>query len=197
MTDRLSPEQRHRCMSHIRSRNTKPERKVRQWLWSHGYRYRLCVKSVPGSPDIVMRKYQTAIFVNGCFWHGHGVSIPLVETHGRASLHIVNSPCCKIPNTNREFWVNKIQRNQERDQRNYQTLRDNGWQVLVVWECQLKANLLEQTMLQVEQRLLDNLIATLRPKRVLYKLPEETSLPVAAEPPAEYKASSCKSKNRN
>jgi len=197
MTDRLSPEQRHRCMSHIRSRNTKPERKVRQWLWSHGYRYRLCVKSVPGSPDIVMRKYQTAIFVNGCFWHGHGVSIPLVETHGRASLHIVNSPCCKIPNTNREFWVNKIQRNQERDQRNYQTLRDNGWQVLVVWECQLKANLLEQTMLQVEQRLLDNLIATLRPKRVLYKLPKETSLPVAAEPPAEYKASSCKSKNRN
>ncbi len=197
MTDRLSPEQRHRCMSHIRSRNTQPERKVRQWLWNHGYRYRLCVKSVPGSPDIVMRKYRTAIFVNGCFWHGHGVSIPLVETHGRASLHIVNSPCCKIPNTNREFWVNKIQRNQERDQRNYQTLRDNGWQVLVVWECQLKANLLEQTMLQVEQHLLDNLIATLRPKRVLYKLPEETSLPVAAEPPAEYKASSCKSKNRN
>ncbi|MBR0055164.1 MAG: hypothetical protein IJP65_07675, partial [Bacteroidales bacterium] len=95
------------------------------------------------------------------------------------------------------FWVNKIRRNQERDQRNYQTLRDNGWQVLVVWECQLKANLLEQTMLQVEQHLLDNLIATLRPKRVLYKLPEETSLPVAAEPPAEYKASSCKSKNRN
>ncbi|MBQ7734626.1 MAG: DNA mismatch endonuclease Vsr [Bacteroidales bacterium] len=197
MTDRLSPEQRHRCMSHIRSRNTQPERKVRQWLWNHGYRYRLCVKSVPGSPDIVMRKYRTAIFVNGCFWHGHGVSIPLVETHGRASLHIVNSPCCKIPNTNREFWVNKIRRNQERDQRNYQTLRDNGWQVLVVWECQLKANLLEQTMLQVEQHLLDNLIATLRPKRVLYKLPEETSLPVAAEPPAEYKASSCKSKNRN
>lgn len=184
MTDRFSPEQRHRCMSRIRSRNTQPERKVRQWLWNHGYRYRLCVKSVPGKPDIVMRKYRTAIFVNGCFWHGHGVSIPLVETHGHASLQIVNTPCCKIPQSNREFWVNKIQRNQERDQRNYQILRDNGWQVIVVWECQLKANLLEQTMLQVEQRLLDNLIATLRPKRVLYKLPEETSMPVAAEPEA-------------
>ena len=182
MTDTMSPAQRHRCMSHIRSRNTQPERKVRQWLWNHGYRYRLCVKSVPGKPDIVMRKYRTAIFVNGCFWHGHGVSIPLVETHGRASLQIVNTPCCKIPQTNREFWVNKIQRNQERDQRNYQVLRDNGWQVIVVWECQLKANFLEQTMLQVEQRLLDNLIATLRPKRMLYKLPEETSMPVAAEP---------------
>ena len=110
---------------------------------------------------------------------------------------ITNSPCCKIPNTNREFWVNKIRRNQERDQRNCQTLQDNGWQVLVMWECQLKANLLEQTMLQVEQRLLDNLIATLRPKRVLYKLLEETSLSIAAEPKAEYEASSCKSKNRN
>ena len=75
MTDTMSPAQRHRCMSHIRSRNTKPEIKVRQWLWNHGYRYRLCVKSVPGSSDIVMRKYRTAIFVNGCFWHGHLVQV--------------------------------------------------------------------------------------------------------------------------
>ena len=74
-TDIMTPIQRHRCMSHIRSRNTKPEIKVRQWLWQHGYRYRLCVKGVPGKPDIVMRKYRTAIFVNGCFWHGHGVQL--------------------------------------------------------------------------------------------------------------------------
>ena len=73
MTDTMTTEQRHRCMSHIRSRDTKPELKVRRWLWHHGYRYRLNVKSVPGKPDIVMRPYRTAIFVNGCFWHGHGV----------------------------------------------------------------------------------------------------------------------------
>ncbi len=180
MTDTMSPAQRHRCMSHIRSRNTQPEIKVRQWLWKHGYRYRLNVKGVPGKPDIVMRKYRTAIFVNGCFWHVHNIQVAGDRLQGT----VENSPCCKIPQTNREFWVNKIRRNQERDQRNYQTLRDNGWQVLVVWECQLKPKQLETTMRQVEQRLLDNFIATLRPKRVLYKLPEETSMPVAAEPEA-------------
>ena len=188
MTDTMSPTQRHRCMSHIRSRNTKPEIKVRKWLWNHGYRYRLCVKSVPGSPDIVMRKYRTAIFVNGCFWHGHDIQV----TGDRLQGTVENSPCCKIPQTNREFWVNKIRRNQERDQQNCQTLQDNGWQVIVVWECQLKPKQLETTMRQVEQRLLDNLIATLKPKRVLYKWPEEETLPLAAEPSAEYKASSRK-----
>ena len=231
MSDTMSPEQRHRCMSHIRSRNTKPELKVRQWLWNHGYRYRLCVKGVPGKPDIVMRKYRTAIFVNGYFWHGHGVEFAMnnlqctmgedavpasemgydeqkikggkctiecrdaVETRCSTSLHqvqsqpsAINSPCCKIPQTHREFWVAKIRRNQERDQQNYQTLQDNGWQVIVVWECQLKTQKLEATMLQVEQRLLSNFLAALQPKRTHYDWPEETSLPIAAEPPAEYKA---------
>ena len=188
MTDTMSPAQRHRCMSHIRSSNTKPEIKVRKWLWNHGYRYRLCVKSVPGKPDIVMRKYRTAIFVNGCFWHGHDVEWKMEN----GKLKIDNSSCCKIPQTHREFWVAKIRRNQERDQQNYQTLQDNGWQVIVVWECQLKQKQLETTMRQVEQRLLDNLIATLKPKRVLYQWPEEETLPVAAEPAAEYKASSRK-----
>jgi DNA mismatch endonuclease (patch repair protein) len=194
----MSPEQRHRCMSHIRSRNTKPELKVRQWLWNHGYRYRLCVKGVPGKPDIVMRKYRTAIFVNGCFWHGHGVEFAMNNlqcTMGEdavpasvPTISAINSPCCKIPQTHREFWVAKIRRNQERDQQNYQTLQDNGWQVIVVWECQLKAKQLETTMLQVEQRLLGNFLAALQPKRTHYDWPEETSLPIAAEPPAEYKA---------
>ena len=73
MTDKMTPEQRHYCMSRIHGKGTKPELKVRQWLWRHGYRYRLNVKSVPGKPDIVMRRYRTAIFVNGCFWHGHFV----------------------------------------------------------------------------------------------------------------------------
>ena len=143
MTDRLTPEQRHRVMSRIHGKGTKPELKVRQWLWQHGYRYRLNVKSVPGKPDIVMRRYRTAIFVNGCFWHSHHV-----ETQNLASLpEITNSSCCKIPQTNREFWVNKIKRNQERDQQNYQVLHDNGWQVIVVWECQLTPKRIEETML--------------------------------------------------
>ena len=118
MTDRLTPTQRHYVMSRIHGKGTKPELKVRQWLWKHGYRYRLNVNSVPGKPDIVMRRYRTAIFVNGCFWHGHHVQFSVSSCQ-----LIVNSSCCKIPQTNREFWVNKIKRNQERDQRNYQLLR--------------------------------------------------------------------------
>ena len=92
MTDMMTAEQRHRCMSHIRSRDTKPELKVRRWLWSHGYRYRLNVKSVPGKPDIVMRPYRTAIFVNGCFWHGHNVRM----SEGERALmgeRVENSAC--------------------------------------------------------------------------------------------------------
>lgn len=182
MSDRLSPEQRHRCMSHIRSRNTKPEIKVRQWLWNHGYRYRLCVKSVPGKPDIVMRKYRTAIFVNGCFWHGHDIKWKMEN----GKWKIDNSPCCKIPQTNREFWVDKIRRNQERDRQNCQTLRDNGWQVIVVWECQLKPKKLEQTMLQVEIQLHNYYLATFNHRSKTYIHIEEESLPMVAEEPEEY-----------
>ena len=83
MTDRLTPEQRHRVMSRIHGKGTKPELKVRQWLWRHGYRYRLNVKSVPGKPDIVMRRYRTAIFVNGCFWHGHFVEFSVERTRSK------------------------------------------------------------------------------------------------------------------
>ena len=164
MTDKMTPEQRHRCMSRIHSKDTKPELKVRRWLWNHGYRYRLNVKGVPGKPDIVMRRYRTAVFVNGCFWHGH-------ET------------CCKIPSTNREFWVNKIQRNQERDQENYRVLRENGWQVIVVWECQLKPAVIEQTMLKVELLLNDNFLALhSKRKTASYDFEEDSlSLPMAAE----------------
>ena len=162
MPDRLTPSQRHLCMSHIHSRDTKPELLVRRWLWSHGYRYRLNVKGVPGKPDIVMRPYHTAIFVNGCFWHGH-------------------EGCCKIPQTNRDFWVNKIHRNQERDQQNYQVLQDNGWHVIVIWECQLKPNRIKETMLRVETTLCDYFLALHRPKMVLYPTTEDTPLPIAAE----------------
>ena len=181
MTDRLTPEQRHRVMSRIHGKATKPELKVRQWLWQHGYRYRLNVKSVPGKPDIVMRRYRTAIFVNGCFWHGHHV-----ETQNFASLpEITNSSCCKIPQTNREFWVNKIKRNQERDQKNYQVLHDNGWQVIVVWECQLTPKRIEETMLRVELLLNEHFLALHQPKVVPYGF-QETPAAMAAEKPPHY-----------
>lgn len=133
MTDTMSSSQRHHCMASIHSSATKPEILVRQWLWGHGYRYRLNVKGIPGKPDIVMRRYHTAIFVNGCFWHGHE-----------------NCNNYRKPKTNVEFWGKKITRNRERDQENYRVLQDNGWQVIVVWECQLTPKLIEQTMNEVD-----------------------------------------------
>ena len=141
MSDVLTPTQRHRCMSRIRSKATKPEMAVRRWLWTHGYRYRLNVKSVPGKPDIVMRRYRTAIFVNGCFWHGH-------------------EECSKfvMPKSNTAFWEAKIARNRERDRLNYDILLQNGWQVIVLWECQLSKDKIENTMQQVAVALNRNLL---------------------------------------
>lgn len=176
MTDRLTPTQRHYVMSRIHGKGTKPELKVRQWLWQHGYRYRLNVKSVPGKPDIVMRRYRTAIFVNGCFWHGHFVQLP-VDSY---QLIVNSSQCCKIPQTNREFWVNKIKRNQERDQKNYQVLHDNGWQVIVIWECQLTPKRIEETMLRVELMLNEHFLALHQPKVIPYDI-QETPISIAAE----------------
>lgn len=182
MTDTMTPQQRHYCMSRIRSKDTTPEKRVRQWLWKHGYRYRLNVKGVPGKPDIVMRKYRTAIFVNGCFWHGHDVELVVSSEQ----LVVKSSNCCKIPQTNRDFWVAKIQRNQERDQKNYEILTENGWQVIVLWECQLKPKKLEQTMLQVEIQLHDFYIKTFNHRSKSYIHIEEERLPMVAEEPEEY-----------
>ena len=177
MTDRLTPEQRHLVMSHIHGKGTKPELKVRQWLWNHGYRYRLNVKSVPGKPDIVMRKYRTAIFVNGCFWHGHQVELGVRSEEGG----VTNSTCCKIPETNQTFWVNKIRRNQERDQKNYQVLQDNGWQVIVVWECELQPKRLEETMTKVELQLNEHFLNIHSRKRIPFVYHQESEVPMAAE----------------
>ena len=141
MPDVLTPQQRHYCMTRIRGIATKPEILVRQWLWSHNYRYRLNVKSAPGKPDIVLRKYRTAIFVNGCFWHGH-------------------EGCSKyvVPKSNTEFWISKIERNKERDRKEYNALLKAGWKVIVIWECQLKKGVLEETMRDVEHLLNKNLL---------------------------------------
>lgn len=143
--DVLTPSQRHRCMSHIRSKATKPEMAVRRWLWSHGYRYRLYVRSVPGKPDIVMRRYRTAIFVNGCFWHGHE-----------------GCPKFVMPKSNTDFWRTKIENNRRRDQKNYDILLQNGWQVIVVWQCNLTKDKLENTMQSVAVALNRNLLNIMR-----------------------------------
>ena len=142
------------------------------------------MKSVPGKPDIVLRSYRTAIFVNGCFWHGHGVAEPPVKSDElRDKTDLINSACCKIPSNNREFWVAKIRRNQERDQENYRVLQENGWQVIVIWECQLTAKKLNQTMREVELLLNDNLLSLYKHHTPIhYTIEEEDApLPMAAE----------------
>jgi len=165
MTDTMTPEQRHRCMSHIHSKATKPEMTVRQWLWAHGYRYRLNVASVPGKPDIVMRPYRTAIFVNGCFWHGHE-----------------NCSKFRIPNSNKTFWTAKIERNRQRDLKNWQLLEETGWQVIVIWECQLTPRKIDHTMRQVELLLNEKMLSIHRHKQPLpYNADGNSTLPCAAE----------------
>jgi len=142
MSDTHTPEQRHKNMSSIRAKNTKPEIIVRKYLWNHGYRYRLNHHRLPGKPDIVLRKYRTCIFVNGCFWHGHNTENISVGTQ----LDIKSSQCCKIPNTNRDFWVSKIYRNQERDLEVQHKLAKMGWHCITIWECELKPDNRESTL---------------------------------------------------
>ena len=128
MADNHSKEVRSRNMSHIRSTNSKPEETVRKYLFSHGFRYRKNVKTLPGKPDIVLSKYKTVIFVNGCFWHKH------------------DCPRFVWPSSNTDYWIPKIQRNVERDQRNMDSLKETGWNVIIVWECELKKAVAEERL---------------------------------------------------
>ena len=143
--DRLTPQQRHANMAAIRGKDTKPEMIVRRGLWKRGFRYRLNHKRLPGHPDLVLRKYRTCIFVNGCFWHGHNVQLQTAQIDNGQWI-IENSECCKIPKTNREFWVNKIRRNKERDIEDQKRLAAMGWHCITVWECQLKPKKREETL---------------------------------------------------
>ena len=152
--DKLSPLQRHKNMAAIRSKDTKPEMIVRRGLWKRGFRYRLNHKRLPGHPDLVLRKYRTCIFVNGCFWHGHNVVLPQMSD-GRnqmegggtiCPLPLESSACCKIPTTNRDFWVAKIRRNKERDKEEQKKLAAMGWHCITVWECELKPAKREETL---------------------------------------------------
>lgn len=119
--DILTPEQRFRNMSRVRSTNTKPEKQVRSLLHGMGYRFRLHAKDLPGSPDIVLPKYRAVIFVHGCFWHRH--------------------PGCKYastPATHKEFWTAKFEQNKARDRRVIKLLREKNWNVIIVWQCELR-----------------------------------------------------------
>ena len=145
--DKLTTEQRHSNMAAIRSKDTKPEMIVRKGLWKRGFRYRLNHKRLPGHPDLVLRKYRTCIFINGCFWHGHNVTGSRMEdVRGKMEDVIGSSECCKIPKTNREFWVAKIQMNKERDKEEQRKLAEMGWHCITVWECELKPSKREDTL---------------------------------------------------
>ncbi len=121
MADRFSERQRSYVMSRVSSKNTKPEIFIRRSLHRLGYRFRIHVPDLTGRPDVVLPKFRSLIFVNGCFWHRH-------------------RGCSKAttPRTNQSFWMDKFERNKRRDRRNYEILRKAGWKVLLVWECELK-----------------------------------------------------------
>ncbi len=120
MADVVTPEKRSQMMAGIGGKNTKPELIIRKGLHAKGYRYRLHVPTLPGKPDLVFPRYKAAIFVNGCFWHGHG-------------CHLF-----KWPSTRQQFWKEKISGTIERDKRKMEALHNSGWRTLTIWECALK-----------------------------------------------------------
>ena len=137
MADVHTPERRSYNMSRIRNKNTKPEELVRKFLFSQGFRYRKNDARLPGKPDIVLPKHKTVIFVNGCFWHKH--------------------EGCKYfvwPKNNAEFWHEKILSNVERDLRNYERLQQMGWNIIVVWECDLKKEVRSETLSRIVQAII-------------------------------------------
>lgn len=162
MADVMTPEQRSRCMAAVKGKDTKPEMIVRKYLFSRGMRFRVQVRKLPGTPDIVLPKYKTVIFVNGCFWHGHE-----------------DCKYFRLPKSNVEFWKEKIGRNIERDRESMQALLDLGWKIIRVWECELrnKANR-EDTLNKIYKSITS-------PNGSSYSF-EETDIPMAAEPEADY-----------
>ena len=135
MSDVLTKEQRHLNMSHIHGKDTKPEEIVRKYLFSRRYRYRKNDSRYPGKPDIVLPKYHTVIFVHGCFWHRH--------------------PGCRYattPSTNREFWQKKFDQNVARDKKVQEQLKSDGWNVIVVWECEISRKADREERLQRLER---------------------------------------------
>ena len=162
MTDVMTPEQRSRNMAAIKWKDTKPEMIVRKYLFSRGLRFRVQVRKLPGNPDIVLPKYKTVIFVNGCLWHGHE-----------------GCKYFRLPKSNVEFWKEKIERNIERDRESMQALLDLRWKVIRVWECELR----NKANREVTLNKIYNSITSA--DRIGYSF-EETEVPMAAEPEADY-----------
>ena len=162
MTDIKTREERSRNMAAIKGKDTKPEMIVRKYLFSRGLRFRVQVRKLPGNPDIVLPKYKTVIFVNGCFWHGHE-----------------GCKYFRLPKSNIEFWKEKIERNIERDRESMQALLVLGWKVIRVWECELrnKAN---------REEMLNKIYNSITSSDVSGYSIEETDIPMAAEPEADY-----------
>ena len=136
MADWLSPEIRSYIMSKIKSKDTKPELLVRKYLHHKGYRYRIHLKNLPGKPDIVLKKYQTVIFIHGCFWHGHA----------RCKNY-------KPPKSNTEYWENKINRNKSNFVYQKNKLHDLGWNIITIWECQLSKKKIIETLTSLEKKI--------------------------------------------
>lgn len=136
MADVHDQQTRSYNMSRIRSTDTKPELLVRKFLFAHGYRYRLNVKTLPGKSDIVLPKYKTVIFVNGCFWHGHS-----------------NCKYFKIPQTRTQWWTDKINTNKANDAKAVKALKKDGWKVIIIWECELKPAKVEKTLKSLLKKL--------------------------------------------
>lgn len=165
--DIWNKKKRSAVMAKIKSRDTKPEWIVRRYLYSRGYRYRKNVKELPGTPDIVLRKYGVAVFVHGCFWHGHSV-----DGH--------------IPQSNSEFWRKKIEKNQSRDEQNKKKLLAMGWAVITIWECQLKPAVRKQTLSELEYYIHKNYLDR-HGLRQQYHLGDNEGDRLVAEEPVEYK----------
>ena len=162
MADVMTPEQRSRCMAAIKGKDTKPEMIVRKYLFSRGLRFRVQVRKLPGTPDIVLPKYKTAIFVNGYFWHGH---------EGCKYFRQLKS--------NVEFWKEKIERNVSRDARNKAELKVLGWRIIRVWECEIRAVSGREEYLK---RLYDRIVKPIPS----YSLDTDGEYAIAAEPESEH-----------
>ncbi len=159
----MTSEQRSRCMAAIKGKDTKPEMIVRKYLFSRGLRFRVQVRKLPGTPDIVLPKYKTAIFVNGCFWHGHE-----------------GCKYFRLPKSNIEFWTEKIEHNVTRDVRNEAELKSIGWRVFRVWECEIKTALQRDEFLK---RLYDRIVNSAQSCLIKPDMDEPS---IAAEPESEH-----------
>lgn len=140
MADVHNKEIRSYNMSQIRSKNTKPELIVRKFLFSNGFRYRLNVKNLPGKPDLFLPKYKTVVFINGCFWHGHEDCRYFV-----------------LPKTRKDWWLEKITGTKLRDQANTLHLKTSGWNVITIWECQLKGEVKQTTLNNLKIEIIQNI----------------------------------------